>query len=230
MEAIILAGGFGTRLRSVVPDLPKPMAPIAGMPFLEILLKSLSRKGITRVILSVGHMHDKIVSCFGDTFLGLPITYEIEATPLGTGGAIRQSLRHCRDDHALILNGDTFLDLEINAVEEQWQRTHRPIIVAREVEDTRRFGRLEASDGRITRMTEKGMAGRGFINAGAYILPVHILDSFTPGQPFSIEADFLVKELDVQPFDIFITRGDFIDIGIPEDYARAQVELAKYRI
>lgn len=225
MEAIVLAGGFGTRLKQVVPDLPKPMAPVAGHPFLEILLTSLARKGFRRVVLSLGYMADKVANHFGGQFAGMELVYEIEQTPLGTGGAVRQALTRCKADHVFVLNGDTFLDVEAAEVEAHWQTHHAPIIVAREVPDTARYGRLEAADGRILGFAEKGAAGQGLINAGCYVFPVGILDGFVPGQPFSLETDFLARAVSARRFDLFVTNGHFIDIGIPEDYARAQTEL-----
>lgn len=226
MEAIVLAGGFGTRLKQIVPDLPKPMAPVAGRPFLEILLTFLARKGFRRVVLSLGYLADKVVSHFGDRFAGMELVFEIERTPLGTGGAVRQALTQCRDNHVFVFNGDTFLDLEVADVEAHWQAHHAPIIVAREVADTARYGRLEESDGRVVGFSEKGVAGPGLINAGCYVLPAEILDAFAPGRPFSLEADFLAKAVKFQRFDLFVSSGHFIDIGMPEDYARAQAELS----
>ena len=99
MEGLVLAGGFGTRLREVVPDLPKPMAPIAGRPFLEILLSTLARKGFTRVVLSLGFMAEKIIAHFGESDAGMHLVYEVESRPLGTGGAIRAALTRCESDH-----------------------------------------------------------------------------------------------------------------------------------
>ena len=226
MEAIVLAGGFGTRLKQVVPDLPKPMAPVAGRPFLEILLTSLAHKGFRRVVLSLGYMAEKVVSHFGDHFAGMELVYEIEQSPLGTGGAVRTALAQCTNDHVFVFNGDTFLDLEAADVEAHWQAHHAPIIVAREVPDTTRYGRLDTDYGRVLGFAEKGMSGPGLINAGCYVLPAGILDSFTRGQPFSLEADFLAKAAGKQRFDLFVTNGHFIDIGVPEDYERAQTELA----
>lgn len=226
MEAIVLAGGFGSRLKSVVPDLPKPMAPIAGRPFLEIFLTSLARKGFRRVVLSLGYMAEKVVDHFGGQFVGMELVYEIENTPLGTGGAARQALTRCHADHVFVFNGDTFLDLEAANMEAHWQAHRAPLIVAREVPDTARYGRLDTADGRVRGFAEKGEVGRGLINAGCYVLPRDILDEFVPGQPFSLETDFLAKAVGVRRFDLFVTHGHFIDIGVPEDYARAQTELA----
>ena len=226
MEAIVLAGGFGTRLRQVVPDLPKPMAPVAGRPFLEILLSMLAQKGFTRVVLSLGFMSDKIIEHFGDSYLGMKLVHEVELQPLGTGGAIRAALARCEEDHVFIFNGDTYLDLEVDALERLWRSEHHPLIVVREVSDTTRFGKVEMRDGRINAFLEKGMSGPGLINAGCYVLPKAALDSFPLGQPFSLETDFFIRDLQKTRFDGFVTQGRFIDIGVPDDYALAQTALA----
>ncbi len=226
MEAIVLAGGFGTRLKQVVPDLPKPMAPVAGRPFLEILLSTLARKGFTRVVLSLGFMAEKIIEHFGESYLGMDLVHEVESQPLGTGGAIRAAMARCATDHVFIFNGDTYLDIEVDELERLWQSGHHPVIVVREVPDTARFGRVEMYDGRINAFLEKGVSGSGLINAGCYVLPKEALDDFSLGQPFSIETEFFIKYLQRIRFDGFITHGRFIDIGVPEDYVLAQTELA----
>jgi D-glycero-alpha-D-manno-heptose 1-phosphate guanylyltransferase len=226
MEGIVLAGGFGTRLREVVPDLPKPMAPIAGRPFLEILLSTLARKGFTRVVLSLGFMAEKIITHFGESYAGMHLVYEVESRPLGTGGAIRAALTRCESDHVFIFNGDTYLDLEVDELESLWQARGHPVIVVRKVPDTARFGRVEMSDGRINAFLEKGMPGAGLINAGCYVLPKGALDAFALGQPFSLETEFFIKYLQRIRFDGFVTHGQFIDIGVPDDYVLAQTALA----
>jgi D-glycero-alpha-D-manno-heptose 1-phosphate guanylyltransferase len=226
MEAVVLAGGFGTRLRQVVPDLPKPMAPVAGRPFLEILLSMLARKGFTRVVLSLGFMADKIIGHFGAHYMGMALVYEVEQQPLGTGGAIRAALSRCKNDHVFVFNGDTYLDLEVDALECLWQAQQHPMIVVREVPDTVRFGKVELLDGRVNAFLEKGFSGAGLINAGCYVLPKAALDDFPIGLAFSIETEFFVKHLQRTVFNGFITHGRFIDIGVPEDYALAQTALA----
>ena len=226
MEGIVLAGGFGTRLREVVPDLPKPMAPIAGRPFLEILLSTLARKGFTRVVLSLGFMAEKIITHFGESYAGMHLVYEVESRPLGTGGAIRAALTRCLSDHVFIFNGDTYLDIEVDELESLWQARRHPVIVVRKVLDTARFGRVEMRDGRVNAFLEKGMSGAGLINAGCYVLPKGALDDFALGQPFSLETEFFIKYLQRIRFDGFVTHGLFIDIGVPDDYALAQTALA----
>lgn len=226
MEAIILAGGFGTRLREMVPDFPKPMAPVAGRPFLELLLTSMSRNGFRHVVLSLGYMADMVVSHFGSHFAGIDLDYEIELTPLGTGGAIRQAMTQCHADHAFVFNGDTYLNLEAQNVEEHWQKHRLPIIVACEVPDTARYGRINTDGRRALGFAEKGESGPGLINAGCYVLPNTIINDFPNNESFSLETDFLAKAVGKQRFDLFVSKGHFIDIGVPEDYVRAQTELA----
>lgn len=228
LEGIVLAGGFGKRLRDVVPDLPKPMAPIRERPFLEILLENLSKKGFGRVILALGYMSDKIISHFGNRFFDMELFYVVEEKPLGTGGAIRLAMSECNQNHVFVFNGDTFLDLEVNAVERQWQNTGHPVIIGREVVDTARYGCLLTDQKQVTGFSEKGTSGPGLINAGCYVFNKGQLDSFPTNSTFSVETDYLSKTVQKSPFDLFITHGHFIDIGIPEDYARAQHELGKY--
>jgi D-glycero-alpha-D-manno-heptose 1-phosphate guanylyltransferase len=225
-EAIVLAGGFGTRLRELVADVPKPMARVAGRPFLELALRSLARKGFDRVILSVGFMSEKIVSHFGSQFAGLELAYATEHQPLGTGGGVRLAMDSVRSDHCYVFNGDTYLDLEVDALDERWLLAGRSLIVGREVPDTARYGRLLVEGDRATGFTEKGVGGPGLINAGCYVFRRGQLDLFPLNHPFSLEADYLAVAVAKGEFDVFVTRGQFIDIGVPEDYFRAQTELS----
>jgi len=228
LEGIVLAGGFGTRLRQVVPDLPKPMALISGRPFLEILLTDLAKKGFGRIVLSLGFMAEKIISHFGDNFLGMQIVYVIEKSPLGTGGAIKLAMLQCKEDHVFIFNGDTFFDLEVDAVESQWQSRSFPIIVGLEVPDTKRYGRLLIDGAQVKGFSEKNTRGPGLINAGCYVFNRKQLDAYPVQIPFSLETDYFSKVIYSTPFDLFVTSGCFIDIGVPEGYMRAQNELKKY--
>jgi len=226
MEAIVLAGGMGTRLREVIPNLPKPMAPICGKPFLEILLSQLAQKGFTRVILSVGYMSEVISEYFGDSFGGINLVYAKEDSPLGTGGAVRLALSACTAEHIYVFNGDTFLDLEVEETESLWGLARKPIIVSREVPDTTRYGRILVCGGKICAFSEKDQSGPGLINAGCYILRKTQLDGFPIGEAFSLESDYLRREVERAEFINFTTNGKFIDIGIPSDFNRAQTELA----
>jgi D-glycero-alpha-D-manno-heptose 1-phosphate guanylyltransferase len=224
-EAIVLAGGFGTRLKQVVPEVPKPMASIAGRPFLEILLSTLARKDFARVVLSLGFMAEKIITHFGDCYSGMELVYEVDPQPLGTGGAIRAALMRCESEHVFVFNGDTYIDLEVDELESVRRASQNPVIVVREVPNTERFGRIEMNGGRVIAFYEKGVYGVGLINAGCYVLPRGALNSFPFGQSFSLETEYLAKELDRIHFNGFVTHGHFIDIGVPEDFSRAQIEL-----
>lgn len=227
MEAIILAGGLGTRLKNKLQGLPKPMAPVAGRPFLEILLNQLVRSGCTRVILSVGHLHEVIESHFGAAWRGLSIDYSIENAPLGTGGAIRASLAHATEDNILILNGDTVLEADYaEMMHFHAGLTAEMTIAVTRQPDIARYGGVIIEGDRILGFDEKGRSGPGWINAGAYVIRRGL--AWPPDLPakFSFERDFLAPEIaHLRPI-AFKVEGFFLDIGIPEDLDRAQTELA----
>jgi D-glycero-alpha-D-manno-heptose 1-phosphate guanylyltransferase len=225
LEAIILAGGFGTRLKEVVPDLPKPMAPINGKPFLAYLLDGLAKKGFKRVILSVGYMAEKIINYFGCQYEGIELVYSLETEPLGTGGATKLALERCTQDHIYVLNGDTYLDFEVDEIESLWHKNHQPIIVGVEVEDVSRYGRLGLNNDSVISFVEKGIAGKGFINAGCYVFKLNQLENNITNPPFSLEIDFLAEEVGKQSFNFFASKEFFLDIGMPDDYIKAKKEL-----
>ena len=225
MEAIVLAGGFGSRLRQVVNNVPKPMAPIAGRPFLKILLGSLARKGFSRVILSLGFMAENISNYFGSRFSGLDLAYVVEEAPLGTGGATRHAIEVCTQNYVFVFNGDTFLDLEIEQLKQQWQKNQNLIVVGRHVLDTSRYGKLVVDGTRILSLVEKGVSSSGLISAGCYVMTTDALARFPLNKPFSIEKDYLIPEIARTNVEVFVTKGMFVDIGEPEDYAMAQTLL-----
>jgi D-glycero-alpha-D-manno-heptose 1-phosphate guanylyltransferase len=208
-----------------VSNVPKPMAPVAGRPFLELLLTYLKSRGVTRAILSVGYMSEAITSHFAKHPVGVDLAYEIESTPLGTGGAIAAALRHVTSDHVFVFNGDTYLDLDLSAVAAMWPGDRTPIVGACSVADTERYGRLEISERRISHFSGRGWPGAGVINAGCYLIPSNIFVGTDLPAAFSFEQEFLANQppLSVR---VFVASGQFIDIGVPEDYHRAQRELA----
>ncbi len=226
MEAIILAGGFGTRLRAVVSDVPKPMAPIGNVPFLALLLQYLEKSGFNSIVLSVGFMHDKIIDYFGNKFGTLNIRYAIEDFPLGTGGGICQALKMSESDEVFILNGDTFISLDYQGVLDFHRTRLADITMAlMPLKDTSRYGNVRLQDDRIIRFEEKGTAGPGLINAGIYLLNSKIIKSQKLPEKFSFEQDFLAKRLNEIEVCGYISDTFFIDIGVPEDYQRAQTEI-----
>ncbi|WP_322995562.1 nucleotidyltransferase family protein [Castellaniella sp.] len=223
MEAIVLAGGYGTRLRAVVSDVPKPMAPVAGRPFLEIVLDRLAQSGFTRVVLAVGYLSNVIIQHFGESYAGMDIDYVTEDQPLGTGGAMRQALDVCQQDPVFVFNGDTYLGLEIQRVMSLWQAHQQPILVARHIAEVSRYGSVALdAQGFFAGFSEKGLKGPGLINAGCYVLPRHILNAFPVGKAFSLETDYLAQLPADVTMQVFVTQGLFIDIGVPDDYMAAQ--------
>lgn len=224
MRAIILAGGFGTRLRSVVSDVPKPLAPIAGRPFLAWLIDSLEAQGVTHVTLSVHHQWEKIRDYFNANPAPVPIEYAVEPTALGTGGAMKFALGTSTEP-TLVLNGDSYVKADIRKLYAQHLENNAVLsMVLRKVPDSGRYGTVETKDNIITAFGE-GKAGEpGLINAGVYVLNPALFKEELP-QAFSFERDFLPPRLGAIKPRAFIAEEYFIDIGIPEDYARAQAEL-----
>ena len=227
-EAIILAGGFGTRLQGVLKDLPKPMAPIHGRPFLEYILDWLIGFDYTHVVLSTGYLHEKVEEHFGTSYKGVELSYAHETEPLGTGGAIRFALSHCYTDEALVLNGDTLFRVNLAAFEHFFHEKNCMLAIAlREVEEVSRYGSvIIGDDGQIIHFSEKEASeGRGLINGGVYYLSKKIFDKYPCAQKFSFEKELMEKLYMREQFFAMVSNGYFIDIGIPSDYARAQVEL-----
>ena len=225
-EAIILAGGLGTRLRSVVSDLPKPMAPVAGRPFLEYLLEYWMEQGVERFILSVSHLHQKISGHFGTEWRGCPIAYSVEAQPLGTGGAIVQALSLVHGTQVWVGNGDTFVDVDLAGMAKfHLGRSGCLTLATTRVISTARYSALEiGEDQKIRGFVAKGQDAPGQINAGVYALEKNIfLLQAPPSERFSWEGDYLPALIKSGAPVLAFAAGDrFLDIGIPTDYARAE--------
>ncbi|HYC02743.1 MAG TPA: sugar phosphate nucleotidyltransferase [Azospirillaceae bacterium] len=222
-EALVLAGGLGTRLRSAVPDLPKPLAPVRGRPFLAYLLDWLGGQGITRAVLSVGYRREAIIEAIGTDYRGMAVDYAIEEEPAGTGGGLRLGLEKVRAERAVALNGDTFLGLAYADLAAAQARTGAPFAIAlRPVEDASRFGTVTVEDGRLTGFSASGGRGPGLINGGVYLLPRDLFDRYPVPDRFSFEKDFLeARAAELRPATL-VADGPFIDIGVPESFALAQ--------
>jgi D-glycero-alpha-D-manno-heptose 1-phosphate guanylyltransferase len=228
MEAIVLAGGFGTRLAARLEGIPKPMAPVAGRPFLEILLAQLARAGCSHVVLSVGYLHQVIQAHFGAAFRGMRLDYAVESQPLGTGGAIRFALGQTSED-TVVFNGDTFLDADFNRMLRFHSTQAASVTLAvAHVDDLARYGGVAIEDDRIVGFEEKGHSGPGWINAGVYALSRNLAWPAALAERFSIERDFFEPELTRLRPAAYKVEGFFLDIGVPEDFDRAQTELARF--
>jgi len=223
MEAIVLAGGLGTRLRTVIPDLPKPMAPVAGRPFLAWILDRLADAGFGRAVLAVGYRHEAIRDHFGTDYRGMQLAYSVEQAPLGTGGAMRLALDQVDESPVFVLNGDTYLEVDYAEMRAAHVAHGAALTVAvARVPDVSRYGSLRIEDDRICAFLEKGSQGPGYINAGVYLVDADVLAGIPVGTPYSFEQELMVPGVATLRPLAFRTDGLFIDIGVPEDYERAQ--------
>ncbi|MCW5908818.1 MAG: nucleotidyltransferase family protein [Chitinophagales bacterium] len=233
VPAIILAGGLGTRLRNVVKDLPKPMAPVNGKPFLHYLFTYLKQQGVHNAILSVGYKADAIRSYFGDTYNGISILYMEEAEPLGTGGGIYQAIS-LTDGPAYVLNGDTFFNVDLKALFNFYLTKQADIALSlKHLQNFDRYGTLQLNEaGRVISFSEKKMVTSGLINGGVYVMSKEsfgkieeLLNKPLP-QKFSFEKDILETHVGFLNLEGKVFENYFIDIGIPEDYEKVQTDFA----
>ncbi len=226
-KAVILAGGLGTRLKGILGEMPKPMAPINKLPFLHYLLNYLSNQGVKEVFLCVGFQHEVIVRYFGDHFRNIKIFYTIEKELLGTGGAIMPVLSKWREPFFL-LNGDTFFEADLKSFSEAFFKL-RPLasLSLKPVFNQDRYGAVQIEGDKITSLTEKKFLASGFINAGVSILTPEIFEGKLQGDVFSYEKDLFEKKAASHFLHGFVQDEYFIDIGIPEDYEKAQREIPR---
>lgn len=223
-ECIILAGGFGTRLQSVVNDRPKCLAPIGDNPFLEYLLSYLVQQGVQHVVLSLGYKHELVEEWLLSYQAPLHITMVVEKEPLGTGGGIRLALQQTFGASVFVVNGDTFFPVQLEKLLHIHQKGRfKATLALKPLRDFDRYGSVELEDQRITAFREKQFCADGLINGGVYLLQRDVLDHLP--EKFSFEQDFLEREVDRSTIGGYVEDAYFIDIGVPEDYKRAQKEL-----
>ena len=223
MEVIILAGGKGTRLSGVVSDVAKPMAPVNGKPFLYYLFKWLKQYPVEKVILSTGYMSESIEDYFGRSFDGIPVEYVREEKPLGTGGAIMFALRKTKSDNILIINGDTYFPINIINLFSFHVTNHNLVSIAlKQMQNFSRYGSVECEKDTILKFNEKKFCSDGLINGGIYVINKQYLESKQISGAFSLETEILEKEAGTSHIKGLVFGDLFIDIGIPEDYHRAQ--------
>lgn len=224
ITAVILAGGLGTRFSSVVPNKQKVLAEIQKKPFLIFLLDQLVSAGARDVVLCTGHMAEQIHEKLGETYRSLKLEYSREEKPRGTGGAVRLALPMIKSEIVMIMNGDSYINADLNAFLEWFLRKDLDAaLILTEVHDTSRYGRVvSAGDSRIQAFEEKGEnEGHGWINAGIYLLKKKLVKTIPSGNPYSLEREFFPLLIGKGLYGYRCT-GQFLDIGTPESYSRAE--------
>lgn len=226
IDVIVLAGGEGTRLRNVIADIPKPLAPINGRPFLDILLSQLSRfDDINKVVLAVGYKAEMILDRYG----GCPdynfeIVFSIEKKLLGTGGAIKQAISFTGTDDIIVLNGDTYVEISFDDLF-MFHRNRNAFVtvVLKEVDNVRRYGNVRIDNkNKVLLFEEKQNTNKqGLINAGVYLVKKSCFDNVEPSKVISFEREILPELVEKDRVYGFVVNGKFIDIGIPETYKEA---------
>ena len=227
ITAAILAGGLGTRLRSVVSGQPKVLAKVNGRPFMAYLLDQLSQAGVKKVVLCTGYLGEQVEATFGKSYNGLALSYSQEQSALGTGGALRIALPLLKSEPVLVLNGDSFCQADfIYFLNQHITRKATASLLLTEVPDIGRYGSVQLSmDGKIISFEEKGeKTGTGIINAGVYLLNYTFLESIPKNTNVSLEHEMFPFWINKGLYG-FRSKGNFIDIGIPQDYAAAGVFL-----
>lgn len=222
MEAIILAGGFGTRLQHIVSDVPKPMAPMddTQTPFLSVLLDKLLLYGFRKIVLSTGYMHGKIEGYFGAVYKGVQLIYSEEETPLLTGGAIKKALSFCEEENVFVLNGDTYFDVDFSQMKREFVEARADVSIAvKEMKDFDRYGTVVLEGKTVNAFREKEQQSVGWINGGIYCLRRNLLNEVQEKFSFEKYLEAYVRKLKIIAY---LSDGFFIDIGIPEDYFQAK--------
>jgi D-glycero-alpha-D-manno-heptose 1-phosphate guanylyltransferase len=228
MEAVILAGGMGTRLHDAVPGLPKPMAPVNGKPFLWYLLSWLTEYPISKIILSTGYRHESIFDYFGDAFQGVPVEYAIEKEPLGTGGGLMLAAGKVTGSDFIVINGDTYFPVDLSEIYLFHTGQSAFVTVAlKKMKDFSRYGTVECIDGKIIQFREKKFCHDGLINGGIYVINRDRLMSWNLPEVSSLEKDVLEKGAGTGDLRGMVFTEPFLDIGIPEEYHRAVDVLIK---
>ncbi len=226
MKAVVLCGGLGTRLGELTRETPKPLLEVAGRPFVTHVLEQLQKEGVTHACLAVSFQWQKLKAALGECWNGLPLSYSVEKKPLGTGGAIRQALTTMGWPEAVIANGDTLVEASLERMHELAQQVGADVVLAlKQVQDTARYGRVNLlPSSRVSSFSEKGISGPGLINAGLFWIRADLLASI-PQQVFSFEQDLMMANLKELAIYAISTDGYFIDMGIPEDLAKACQDL-----
>jgi NDP-sugar pyrophosphorylase family protein len=229
-DAVILSGGFGLRLRGIIGETAKPMAPINGRPFLELLLRQLRRHGFSRAILSVGYKQETIREYFGEKACGMELVYSVETAPLGTGGAIRQAVDFIHTDSVLIMNGDSYANAGLAGLAQKHSRSDAAVTVVVIPESRSDAGSVVVDgNGKVKNFAEKRpIAESRYLSAGIYMLKKSLISAVAPETKISIEEQLFPQWLaEGKDVEALVYNGKCIDIGTPERYRMAQDALKK---
>src|ERR1700722_10485674 len=232
-DVVILSGGFGLRLRGTIGDVPKPMAQIAGRPFLELLLRQLKRHGFSRVVLRVGYKQEVIREHFGDKACGLELVYSIETSPLGTGGALREATHHIRTETSLVMNGDSYTDVDLSRLVRAHAASGADVTVVVIPESRTDAGSVVLdSNGKVKAFAEKRHVPESrYLSAGIYMLGKKRIAAVPRGSKISLEEQLFPQWLaDGKGIEGFVYEGQCLDIGTPERYMKAQHDLEKVEL
>lgn len=223
MECIVLSGGFGTRLSTVVNDVPKCMASVAGKPFLAYIMQYLESQGADHVILSLGYKSDVVIDWLKTKAFTCKVSWVIEQEPLGTGGGIKLAMNKSKENSVFILNGDTFYDVDLKKMIQNLHNDAKVLLALKPMLDFDRYGTVILNDQNVIKsFVEKQKQKEGLINGGLYLINKSKIDFNIYPVAFSWEKDFLEKEIHNHSLYGCVFDNTFIDIGIPEDYERAQ--------
>jgi len=232
MEAVVLAGGLGTRLRGVIDTLPKCMAPVAGQPFLYYVLTYLADNGVSSVIFSLGYKHEVVEKWVLQHQWPFKIQFTVEESPLGTGGAIKAALHCATESQVIVINGDTFFNVDIAELYTYHASKQADISIAlKPMQAFDRYGTILIDEtGRIRLFQEKMKCEKGLINGGVYLINRNtaLLDAYDGA--FSFETEVLQPNVDSARFFGYIAEGYFIDIGIPDDYLKAGIDATSNKL
>ncbi len=224
MDVMILAGGFGSRLKNVVSDRQKVVAAVNDRPFLFFLLEQLEKIAVNKLIFCTGHMQETVMQTLNSYSTRFNMLFSHEETPLGTGGAVRQAVSLTESPDILIMNGDSFIDCDLMNFYDAYRKNDcRALMLLTEVEDVSRFGMVTLDDkNRITAFNEKGeYSGKGMINAGIYLLKKELLEQIPANCQYSLEKQFFPQLVQAGTLYGFPVNGEFIDIGTVESYSKA---------
>lgn len=231
MEAIILAGGLGTRLRSEVRDIPKSMALIRNKPFMVYLLDRLINNGVTRIIFSLGYKSEYIQEYFSDSYKNCDIIYAIEEKLLGTGGAIKNAMQYVQGEDVIVVNGDSIFLSDFKEQHKLHKSTGADATLAlKHMKNIERYGTIEMTEeGKVTKFLEKQPIDEGYMNTGTYIFNVKSFKETLLPEKFSIERDYFEAMVNQLNFVGYKANGYFLDIGIPKDFKKAQHEIGIFQ-